>query len=76
MPDLLTICGTAFVSVFILLGVLALIIRIIIELFPAKPEKASPPGESETDHSLYAAVATVYSTHYPGKQITKIKEIK
>ena len=72
MPDLLTICGTAFVSVFALLLVLAIIMRLIINIFP--------PSEQDSTvlagHTVYAAIASVYKQHYPETQITKIEELK
>lgn len=66
--DLLTICISAFISVFVLLSILAVLMRIVIQVFP---EKAV-----QTDIAMIAAVATVVTSVYPGSKITKIEEIK
>lgn len=67
-PDLLTICTSAFIAVFLLLTVLALVMRIIIVVFPQKADK--------TDAAFIAAMATAVSSVYPGTKITNIEEIK
>ena len=66
--DLLVICASAFVGVFLLLTVLALVMRLIIILFPEK--------EAISDSAMIAAVSTVLQTVYPGAKITKVEEIK
>ncbi|TET93470.1 MAG: hypothetical protein E3J26_06240 [Candidatus Zixiibacteriota bacterium] len=66
--DLLAICASAFVGVFLLLTVLALVMRLIIVLFPER--------ESASDSAMIAAVSTVLQTVYPGTKITKVEEIK
>jgi hypothetical protein len=66
--ELLFICLSAFISVFILLALLALVMRIIIVLFPEKL--------AGTDSAMLAAVATAVSAVYPGTKITKVEEIK
>ena len=66
--DLLVICASAFVGVFILLTILALVMRFIIILFPER--------ESADDSAMIAAVSTVLQTLYPGTKITNLEEIK
>jgi uncharacterized membrane protein len=66
MPDLLTICISAFVAVFLLLTVLAILMRLITAIFPS-PEK-------KTDAALISAITTTYQTIYPNTKITKIEE--
>ena len=66
--DLLLICTSAFVAVFMLLTLLALVMRIIIVLFPQKAD--------ETDAAILGALASVMSTLHPGTKITKVEEIK
>lgn len=66
MPDLLTICISAFVAVFILLTVLAVLMRLITAIFPG-PDK-------ESDSALIGAITTTYQTIYPNTKITKIEE--
>lgn len=66
--DLLLMCASAFAMVFLLLALLALVMRIITAIFPEKILK--------TDEIILAAMATVVSTVYPGTKITKVEEIK
>ncbi len=66
--DLLAICASAFVGVFLLLTILALVMRLITVLFPER--------ESASDSAMIAAVSTVLQTVYPGTKITKVEEIK
>lgn len=66
--DFLTICGSAFIGVFILLVILGFVMRIIVLLFP---EKAMT-----IDETLVAAIFTAAGKVYPNKKITKIEEIK
>ncbi|MCK4301812.1 MAG: hypothetical protein KAW91_03510 [candidate division Zixibacteria bacterium] len=66
--DLLLICVSAFVAVFCLLAVLALVMRIIIFVFPQK--------EAAADAAMIAAIALTVSALYPGTSITKVEEIK
>ncbi len=68
MPDLLTICISAFIAVFVLLSFLALLIRLIEYVFPYK--------EESTDAALIATITTTYQSIYPNTKITKIEEIK
>lgn len=67
-PELLWICVTAFVSVGVILTVLAGIMRLILILFPQKDEQ-------KTDPVLIAAAATVLQSIYPGTRITRVEEI-
>ena len=67
-PDLLAVCATAFVAVFLLLGVLAAVMRLMLAVFP---EKAV-----ETDAAVLASIATVMQSVYPGTKVTKVEEIK
>jgi hypothetical protein len=67
-PDLFIICGSAFIAVFALLSLLAVMIRVIMLLFPEK--------EAETDTAVIAAVAATLESLYPGTRITKLEVIK
>jgi hypothetical protein len=62
------ICVSAFAAVFVLLTVLALLMRLIIVVFPEK--------KAVSDAAMIAAVTTVMQTLYPGTKITKVEEIK
>ncbi|MCP4634008.1 MAG: hypothetical protein GY855_13870 [candidate division Zixibacteria bacterium] len=66
--SLISICISSFVSVFALLAVLAVTMKLIIILFPAK--------EDESDSVILAAITSVMSSIYPGTNITKIEELK
>ncbi len=66
--DLLMICISAFVAVFVLLTVLAILMRLIIVFFPQKKNIA--------DAAVLAAVTTVMHNLYPGTKITRVEEKK
>lgn len=65
-PDLLLVCGAAFLWVFAILIGLALVMRLIILLFPKKT--------TGSDAALIAAVGAVVSAVFPGGKITHIEE--
>ncbi|MBD3168833.1 MAG: hypothetical protein GF307_05080 [candidate division Zixibacteria bacterium] len=67
-PALIYVCISSFVGVFLLLSLLAVIMKAIIAVFPMK--------ESRTDSALIAAIASTYNKIYPGTKITKIEELK
>ena len=64
--DLLSICAASFLGVFIILAALAVIMRLILVVFPQR--------ESVTEEAVLAAIATTYKTHYPGTRITRVEE--
>jgi hypothetical protein len=66
--DLLMICASAFVGVFLLLSLLAIVMRLIMVVFPQRAKA--------TDAAVLAAVAAAVSAGYPGTRITNIEEIK
>ena len=66
--ELLTICFSAFISVFLLLSVLALSMRLIITFFPEK--------ESSFDSSIIAVITSTYKSTFPNSIINKIEEEK
>lgn len=68
--ELLIICVSAFVAVFILLTLLAVIMRLIIVAFPEKVMA------QDTDAAMIAAVSAALTAIYPGTRVTKIEEIK
>ncbi|MFC1562035.1 hypothetical protein ACFL4Q_03465 [candidate division KSB1 bacterium] len=82
--SLLSICLMAFLSVFVLLSVLALVMRVIIVLLPYREgeEKQMIPsgisGASITggiDAAVVAAITTATASLYPGMKISNLKEI-
>ena len=66
-PDLLNICITAFVSVCVILAGLAVVMRLILSVFPER--------EETTDAAMIAAAASVLQTVYPGTRIVKVEEM-
>ena len=66
--DLLLVCSLSFLSVFIVLSVLALVMHLITIFLPHQDKK--------TDTSIYAAITASAARTYPGRKITKIEEIK
>ncbi|UCD94688.1 MAG: hypothetical protein JSU69_01155 [Candidatus Zixiibacteriota bacterium] len=66
--DLLAICGSAFLSVFLLLAFLAVIMRLIIAIFPEKL--------FAVEAAVLAAIASAVGSLYPGTKVTKIEEAK
>lgn len=69
MPDLTTVCFSAFIAVFVLLTILAIAMKAIETLFPA-------PEEDESTAAIIAAISTSYAKIYPYAKITKIKELQ
>jgi hypothetical protein len=66
--ELYMICGIAFLVVFIILALLAFLMRIIMLIFPEKV--------AEIDSAMIAAVAATVQTIFPGTKITKLEERK
>jgi len=66
--DLLSICIAAFVGVFLLLAILAALMRLILVLFPESAKKF--------DAAILAAISMTAQANYPGTKVTKIEEIK
>lgn len=66
--ELYMICGIAFLVVFIILTLLAFIMRIIMLIFPEKV--------AATDSAMIAAVAATVQTIFPATKITKLEEKK
>lgn len=66
--NLLIICALAFCAVFVLLVILAAVMRLIMSVFPERMV--------ESDAAVFAAITSIASTMYPGKTITKVEEIK
>lgn len=67
-PDLLLICGLSFLSVFLILSLLALVMHVITWLLPHK--------EKQSDAALYAAITATAAQQYPIHRISKIEELK
>jgi hypothetical protein len=68
-PDLLVVCFAAFTAVFVMLTVLALVMRGLIALFPERPGGSIDPA-------LVAAVTAAASAAYPDSRIATIEETR
>ena len=68
-PNLLVICVTAFVAVFILLSFLALVMRTLIAVYPERITAGS-------DAAMIAAVSAAVTMAYPGTKVSKVEEIR
>jgi len=66
--NLLAICLSAFIYVFVILTILALLIRLIMLLFPS--------AKGADDTALFAAISSTYSGIFPGTKVTNIEELK
>jgi hypothetical protein len=62
------ICITAFSGVFVLLALLAVVMRVLMSVFP---EKAAG-----VDAATLAAVSAALSVVYPGTKITKVEQLR
>jgi ABC-type transporter Mla subunit MlaD len=67
-PDLLVICAAAFVAVFLLLSLLAVVMRVLVAVFPEKPVGI--------DGATLVALSAAVSAVYPGSRITNVEETK
>lgn len=66
--NLFEICSLSFIYVFIVLSILAVLMRVIILVFPARP--------AGNDTAVYSAIAAASARQFPGFRVKKIKEIK
>jgi hypothetical protein len=67
--ELVYICVSAFIGVFLLLSVLAGLMRLIQTVFP-------PAVSSGPDAAAIAAITSVMQTLHPGIHVTKVEEIQ
>jgi hypothetical protein len=67
-PNLLVICLSAFVAVFLLLSFLAVVMRLLITAYPQKM--------SGIDAATIAAVSAAAAFAFPGTKVTKVEEIR
>ena len=66
--EIIFICLSAFIAVFLILSILAVFMRLITELFSVE--------DTKEDSAIIAALATIVNHNYPGTKITKIEESK
>ena len=67
-PNLLIICISAYVAVFLLLAFLAIVMRILMAVFPEKTEGLEP--------AIVAALTAAATYAFPGTRVTKIEETR
>ena len=66
--DLVVVCSVAFLMVFVILALLALMMRLIILIFPER--------KAASDAAMIAAITTAVQTVFPGTKLTKVEERK
>jgi hypothetical protein len=66
-PGLLTLSLSAFTAVLVLLGALALVIRLLTSLFPGAPPIA--------DAAVVAAIQAAVHQSLPGHRVTRIEAL-
>jgi hypothetical protein len=64
----IVVCSLAFLTVFLLLGALAIAMRMITILFPER-------RTADTDVALVAAIASSVAAISPGARVVQIEEI-
>lgn len=67
-PNFILVCSLAFLTVFLLLGALAIAMRMITILFPER-------RASDVDAAVVAAIASSVATISPGARVVQIEEI-
>ena len=70
-PDLLVICGTALVAVFLVLTFLAAVMQLLIRAFPHTDTRTDA-----VEPTLVAAISEGVTAAYPGTRVTAIEELK
>ena len=68
-PNLLMICVAAFCAVFLLLAFLALVMKILTNVFPEKVADG-------IDAAMLAAISASMSVVYPQTKITKVEQVR
>jgi uncharacterized membrane protein len=69
--QLLFVCLSSMLAVFVLLTVLAIVMRILVAVFPETVEKLA-----KSDAALLAAISATITTMYPGLKVTRVEEEK
>jgi len=64
--SLFAVCNIAYSTVFVVLGVLALVMHLITTVLPER--------QKGTDAAIIAAISSTIATLYPQAQVTKIEE--
>ena len=67
-PNLLIICISAYIAVFLLLAFLATIMKLLTVVFPKKLDGIEP--------AIVAALTAAATYAFPGTKVTKVEEIR
>lgn len=70
-PNLVAICGIAFLAVFLVLTFLAAVMRALMAVYP------DDGGHPETiEASVVTAITSAVTEAFPGTRVTRIEELK
>ena len=69
--QLLFVCLSSLLAVFVLLTILAVTMRVLVAVFPETLEKLAT-----SDAALLAAITTAVASIFPGMRVTKVEEEK
>ena len=69
--QLLLVCLSSLLAVFVLLTLLAVTMRVLVAVFPQTLEKLAT-----SDAPLLAAITTAVASVYPGMRVTRVEEEK
>jgi hypothetical protein len=69
--QLLFVCLSSLLAVFVLLTILAVTMRILVAVFPETLKKLAT-----SDSALLAAITTAVTSIYPGMRVTRVEEEK
>ena len=64
--SLLVICSSAFIAVFLLLTFLAIVMRLLMVIYPKKMDGLEP--------AIVAALTAAATYAFPGTKVTKVEE--
>ena len=69
--QLVFVCLSSLMAVFVLLALLAVTMRALVAIFPETLDKLG-----KSDVALLAAITTAVATLYPGMTVTRVEEEK
>ena len=69
--QLVFVCLSSLLAVFVLLALLAATMRALVAVFPEALDKLG-----KSDAALLAAITTVVASAYPGMTVTRVEEEK
>ncbi len=76
--NLLMVCVASFFAVFLLLSFLALVMKVLTNIFPQKPEEVEKVEKvvGEFDTAVLAAISASYNVAYPQTRISKVEQVR